>query len=140
MDPKDFARQFFDMWQDSFSNSLEDPHHMKNLLQKMEQSNHFWEEEAQKTAKPAKSENGLEKVITRKLDANPNGAPHQQPARTNDHRDGTIQKLAERIEKCEQRMEVLETIIRSGFANIPEDRESRPSGERNARIQIPEGN
>ena len=119
MEPEDFARQFFDMWQDSFSNAMEDSTFNAKLLHLMEQSNVFWNGEQKKTNT-----------------AETNDPPYQQSAGPDDYRDGTVQELAERLEKCEQRIRVLEAIIRSEFTKVPDDRESRPPGERNARIQI----
>lgn len=121
MEPETFARQFFDMWQDSFSNAMEDPAFNAKLLHLIEESNAFWYKD--------KKNNTEEAVKT-------NATPNKQPPRADDNRDVTIQKLAKRIEKCEQRIHVLEAIIRSGFGEVSNNRKSNPQGERNARIKV----
>jgi len=133
MKPEDFARQFFDLWQDSFSNAMGDPTFNVKLLHLMEQSNVLWNNNEKKD-----NQHQNKKILIETAPIQ-NGTSYKQPTRPNDHRDGTISQLASRVEKCEQRIQVLETIIRSQLSEISEYRESRSQRERNARIEISKG-
>ncbi len=123
MKPEDFARQFFDMWQDSFDNASKDDALHDKLLHLMEQSNLFWQAD--------------EKKETQKLEIlTPYDAPNQQPAKLNGHSEDTIQRLAERVEKCEQRIHVLEAMLRSRSRHVSNDRTSHEEREPKARIPL----
>ncbi|MDG1286396.1 MAG: hypothetical protein P8P30_02400 [Rickettsiales bacterium] len=123
MEPEDFARQFFDIWQDSFSNAMEESSLNSKLLHLMEQSNDLWHSSTKKTETHAVS----------------NGTPYQQSSKPDEHSERSVQELASRLEKCEQRIHVLETIIRGEFGKAPDTRKSYPEGERNARIKVSKG-
>ncbi len=119
MKPEDFARQFLDMWQDSLNHAMESPTYNTKLLHMLEDSNDFWGDDK-------KNEN----------DNHINDTPNQQLTQLNDDSHGSVQELASRLEKCEQRICVLEAIIRAYPRTDAEAGKRREERERNARIQI----
>jgi hypothetical protein len=95
MKPEEFAKQFFDLWQQSAGQMMRDPAFSQKMLEMMQQSGQFWQPQ---DFKP------------KAYDTTP--SPSMRPASHDGHGTQSVDELAHRLELCEQRLAVIEALSR----------------------------
>ncbi len=93
MKPEEFAKQFFDLWQQSVGQMMRDPGFSQKMLELMQQSGQLW----QQTTPTSQAHASSSSLWPSSYDGT--GA---KPA----------DELAHRLELCEQRLAIIETLIR----------------------------
>jgi hypothetical protein len=93
MNPEEFAKQFFDLWQHSAGQMMRDPAFSQKMLELMQQSGQFWQNAG--VSSPYHSSTSAAGAAT------DDGAGAK-----------SVDELAHRLELCEQRLAGIETLIR----------------------------
>ncbi len=101
MDAKDFAKQYFDFWQQSMDQVMRDPQFADRMLELMQQTQQVWKH----SQVIASHEPAAAKY------PNP-PSPFTRPTANDGDDPITIAELASRLELCEQRLAVVEALIR----------------------------
>lgn len=120
MEPEDLARRLFDMWQDSFASASQEPAFNAKLLQLVEHSRDLQARQTQEKQRYEQLYPQSGGAASKPLEiVDSYDSSHQQPSRINGSGTVSVQELAGRLEECEQRIHVLETILRGWFREIP---------------------
>ena len=98
MKPEEFAKQFFDLWQQSAGQMMRDPAFSHKMFELMQQSGQFWNQAASSANNPAYGA------------SNPTSAMRPAPDDGADAK--PADELAHRLELCEQRLAVIESLFR----------------------------